>query len=485
MEFRDNVPFNTQNLEPVDSRRDYPQPDSGQSVDSTQESGADESEVDYSSEEDSSSNESTAEDSADDELEDEPIEGVPYIGPNDTWAAARVLQTDQSSLQPRGAQAVSQDDLMFEPVVPAKRGRKPKHSRGGYSNVAEEPRPSFGRNWERKLRSKNKFKKEIFGVGRRGGPGRRGTHVTADPGSRFKDLQMKSTQAFFNGQLEFAAELATQAIRANPDMFASHSLLSQIYFEMGRRHDSLLTLWAGAHPRREADNWREVAQRTLEIRGDRSDETLSQVLYCWSRVLALDSRNTNARKQRLAIYLEQDRWLKACKECAKILRINPKDLDCLHQHADLCAKLNRSRDSKDAFEKTFDRYKAEDPSAAMGELSFFDLNVYLDMICNRREWEEGLKVLKKNARWLCGRKDDKIWDDLGDDDREWDVEDHPRRDAVPGFQSGGSGSEQYDLPLEIRAKMGIFRLRMPTRNITEAFVSLADLLRVRMSLTSR
>ncbi|KAI9670277.1 MAG: transcription factor TFIIIC subunit tfc4 [Alyxoria varia] len=469
MESRDNVSLNTQNLAPVDSRRDHPGPDSGLPVDSRRASETDAWGGDDSSDDDSISNESIAEESADDELEDEPIEGVPYIGPNDTWAAAQVLQTNQSFGQPRDPQSVAQDELMFEPIVRSKRGRKPKHGRGGYSNASEVPRRALGRDWERTLRSKNKFKKEVFGVGRRGGPGRRGTHATADPGNRFKDLQMSSTQAFFNGQLENAAELATQAIRANPDMFAPHSLLSQIYFEMGRKHDSLVTLWAGAHPRREADNWREVAQRTLEIRGDRSDETLSQVLYCWSRVLVLDSRDINARKQRLEIYLEQDRWLKACKEYGKILKITPKDLDCLHQHAELCAKLNKSRDAKDAFERAFARYQADDPSAAAGELSFFDLNVYLDMICNLREWEEGLKVLKQNSRWLCGRKDDKIWDDLGDDDREWDVEDHPRRVKVLGFKSGESGPEQYDLPLEIRAKMGIYRLRMPTRNVTEAF----------------
>jgi len=71
-----------------------------------------------------------------------------------------------------------------------------------------------------------------------------------------------------------------------------------------------------------------------------------------------------------------------------------------------------------------------------------------------------------------GRGRETHWDDIVEDDREWDSKDIPRRSQVQHFSPGQYGSMTYGdgLPLEIRIKLGIYRLRLGN-HVKEALVS--------------
>jgi general transcription factor 3C polypeptide 3 (transcription factor C subunit 4) len=74
---------------------------------------------------------------------------------------------------------------------------------------------------------------------------------------------------------------------------------------------------------------------------------------------------------------------------------------------------------------------------------------------------------------MLGRKDDIMWADFEDDDREWDSQDSPRRIKTNGYIPNHWPRDSYGLglPLELRVKMGLFRLKMGDRHHEEAMVS--------------
>jgi general transcription factor 3C polypeptide 3 (transcription factor C subunit 4) len=71
-----------------------------------------------------------------------------------------------------------------------------------------------------------------------------------------------------------------------------------------------------------------------------------------------------------------------------------------------------------------------------------------------------------------GRSAEVFWDNH-DDDREWDLDDEPRRTQVKEYSPGRYPLETYGegLPIELREKIGLIRLGMGTKYHAEALVS--------------
>lgn len=72
-------------------------------------------------------------------------------------------------------------------------------------------------------------------------------------------------------------------------------------------------------------------------------------------------------------------------------------------------------------------------------------------------WRNLITRIKGIARWLCGRQYETWWDDRPDD-AEWDL-DNSRRRLDPRFVTA-SRPEAYQLPLDIRIKLGKARLNL-------------------------
>jgi len=308
---------------------------------------------------------------------------------------------------------------------------------------------------------------------RGGRKGKRGPRAIAEPSPEFKALQGRATTAFLEGDFETAADFSRQAIQNNPEVFAAHSLLSQIYLEMGNREESLAVLWSGAHTKRETGVWWEVAHRTKELAGEDTVATSNQLMYCYSQIIRLDSSDFEARKGRLDQYMDQGFKGKAIRECEQLLRLRPNDLDCLQMLAELCRRGDEVESAKKAYEKAVKHYRSVQMDGFGGGFSFSDLNIYLEVFASLEQWDEGVATLKSLARWLCGRRGELYWDKYPGNDCEWDLEDAPRRVLIPEFQPSPFGSEAYGdgLPPEIRAKLGIFRLHLGPGHRKEALVS--------------
>lgn len=306
----------------------------------------------------------------------------------------------------------------------------------------------------------------------RGGKGiKRGPRKPLEPNLEFKALLSQATTAFIANDYEEVEHLALKAINFNPEMFAAHSLLSEVHMARGYRDKALTALFNGAHTRPgDAQVWHRVAQSILEREEDDGNSALPDAIYCLSRVINIQQDNLEARYQRASLNRVLGYNGRAANEYEQLLRYLPHDTDILRQLAEIYIELGEVDVALQHFDEGIVHHQSKE-STMLKSFSWSDVNVYTELYGYKDQYKLGIKKLKSLSRWLLGRKQDNIWETIEGDDREWDLDDQPRRVAVPGFVPGRFPTHSYGdgLPLELRVKLGVYRLR--SGESAEALVS--------------
>lgn len=308
---------------------------------------------------------------------------------------------------------------------------------------------------------------------------KRGQRKPLEPSVEFKALHSQATMAFIDNDYEEAEKLALKAIAVNPEMFPAHSLLSEVYMARGHPAKALAALWNGAHTRpRDIQVWLRVAQLILERSGEDKYSSTRDALYCFNRIISVDSSDVKARHQRAALHRDLGNHGKAAYDYEYLLNQFPHDTTILRLLAETYIVLDDVDTPVSYYDLSFSHYRVKEPNHVTS-VSWSDINVYAELFGIKREYAKGISQIKTLSRWLLGRGNDISWEGFDADDREWDVEDQPRRALAKGFVAG-----QYDvalygkgLPIELRIKLGIYRLNMGDQHLREAFVR-ADFLKL-------
>lgn len=310
--------------------------------------------------------------------------------------------------------------------------------------------------------------------GARGGKGiKRGPRRPLEPSPEFKMLHSQATEAFIDGDYERATELVQQAILVNPEMFAAHSLLSEIFLARGEKDKAVTALFSGAHTRpRDPTVWHKVARLLQERAGEDRQKTLNDMIYCYSRIIEIDGKAYNARFQRATAYRELGYNGRAASEYERILKELPHNIRALRHLAETYIDMQDVQKALDYYLASIDYYMTLDNDENM-EFSWSDVNICAELYAYVGDPRKGLQLLSSVSRWLLGRKDDTMWDAYIDDDREWDAADSPRRIKTDGFIPNTYPLDSYGLglPMELRIKLGTFRLKLGDRYFEEALVS--------------
>lgn len=368
--------------------------------------------------------------------------------------------------------AISEDERAIGEVTKPGRGRPRGRGRGRGAGRGR------GRGWKWALKgTEHDPKLQKDAEKRRGRPSgpRTGPHAkkskrrqrAEDPGPEFKKLQEQATGAFLSGKLDTAMDLARQAVMTNPEVYVAHSLLSDILIAKGNHKDALGALMTGANIKKDPDLWLLVANKTLEMAGSlRTRAEYDQAVFCLTKAIHYSHGEDNfeLRTRRRDLHLDAGHDVKARIDTKVLLRARPDDLDNLKLYAELCLE-SRDHFEMNAGRETYDEtFKLFDDSDAFGDVDtqWAHLNMYLDLVDRTKEPDYAISQLKRLARWFLGRKDDEFWDDVTQDDREFDSG-HERRNDIPEFRnSSDHNPELYGdgLPLDLRVKLGMFRLKM-------------------------
>lgn len=255
-------------------------------------------------------------------------------------------------------------------------------------------------------------------------------------------------------------------------MFAAHSLLSEIFLARGEKDKAVTALFSGAHTRpRDPDVWYKVAKLIQDRGGENPQKALTDRIYCYSRVIEIDSRSYNARFQRAAAYRELGYNGRAATEYERILKELPHNIRALRHLAETYIDMQDVQRAIDYYMDGIKYYMSLDTEDSL-QFSWSDLNIFVELLSYEKQHELGLRLLTSVSRWLLGRNEDKIWDEYLDDDREWDASHSPRRIKTDGFipEMFPENSYGLGLPMELRMKLGIFRLKLGDRHLNEALV---------------
>ncbi|CBX98229.1 hypothetical protein IAQ61_010326 [Plenodomus lingam] len=343
-----------------------------------------------------------------------------------------------------------------------KRGRPPGRGRGGYHGSAS----------TRGRRS-----------GKRGRPsGPRGPRRVADPGQEFKELQKQANERFIAKDYEAALGYAQKAIQLNPEIFDAYNIASEIYAAMGEEESSIAALIAGAPTKRDAGLWQFIIERINKLDpehypGYSETAKSTAILACLNQIILLND-NYEARSHKLEIEAQLGHASRCMVLGLKMLKTRKEqgedpDVEVLKIMAMMGTSSPRQTRMHlhkliTSFEEAIKIFTDVSRDVEDNELDWEMINIYLDLLDRKGDCSKGIEQLRKLARWKQGRREETYWDDQKDD-REFDVEDEPRRVAVPQFQRKSQDAKYgQTLPLEIRTKLGIFRLRHSPDDFAEA-----------------
>ena len=380
------------------------------------------------------------------------------------------------------------------------RGERGQRGRGGYkwALVGTEWDAAKRRKEARAQRGRGQSRGRADGETRRSGAPR-GPRKPADPGPEYKKHMTEATQAWMDNDLDRAFEAARLAVQANPEVWTAHNLLSEILLKLGRKEDAVGALMSGANTKKDAEVWIRAAERTLELAGDdRTDHHRGQALFAYSHAVQRSANDPDmqyiARTGKRDMAIELEDYHEARLQGKAMIRLRPHEMDSIRLYAELCA------DSKDitelfglreAYETAFAAVEAGEESLGDPAEAWSQINIYLEVLdrifagdITSGFFEQGKKIrnailmLRRLARLILGRRDERFWDDFVDD-REFDSS-NERRNLVGEFQQGKVSRDKAlygdGLPLELRVKLGLFRIKLGMLHHQEGLQHLDHLL---------
>jgi general transcription factor 3C polypeptide 3 (transcription factor C subunit 4) len=300
----------------------------------------------------------------------------------------------------------------------------------------------------------------------------------------YRRLIQIAHDAHFKDDHQTAIEYATQAITLDPSIFNAHQLLSEIYADMGNEFKSLQVLIIGAPAARSTELWYNLIDRVEAIDPEEypiCNKRLKTdlILECLRWIIQLDKSDYEARRMKLDAESQlPNRESKCVFLSERMLKMRPYDAHVLMTMARTGTKdakqtrLNLRR-IIDSFDTSIEYFLAEDKPAT-SNFNWSLLNIYLDVLSRTGNYQHCLSRLKALSRWLQNRAHETYWD-RWDDDREFDEDDVPRRKEAPQFSRRPGRQPGYgkleDFPLEMRVKLGLFRMRLGPSHLKEAMVS--------------
>ncbi|KAI0532387.1 hypothetical protein GGR58DRAFT_490450 [Xylaria digitata] len=310
------------------------------------------------------------------------------------------------------------------------------------------------------------------GRGGRGRGARRGPRKAAEPTGDVKYRINMASNAYMDGRLDEAIEWVEDAIRINAETYRAWTLLASLLEEKGDPKGSFTARVFSCHLQpKHVEGWLYCAEIGIELRDELPQDAahfLEQVSICYSAALRADINNRQARHGRAAIAAERGQIRTAAKDYLYLLEHGEYDVHALRSYAEMtmilasAGKRNLYKPSSaiDWYHRAFThfRYNGMDDRHP---LEWQDINYFTGLLFYVEHTKDALYELKSLARWLLGRSDESFWDDWQDDDREWDI-DSARRVGLEGFRYGKYPESSYGsgLPLDVRAKLAVYRLKL-------------------------
>ncbi|KAI0391317.1 hypothetical protein F5Y17DRAFT_441000 [Xylariaceae sp. FL0594] len=344
----------------------------------------------------------------------------------------------------------------------------------GYSDEEDEDNPRRARRGRRR------------GQQARGKGVKRGPRKAAEPTGDVKYRINMASEAYMNGRLDEAIDWVEDAIRINAETYRAWVLLASLLEEKGDLKGSFTARVFSCHLQpKHVEGWLHCAEIGIALRDELPEEAptlLDQSSVCYSAALRADINNRQARHGRAAIAVERRQYRTAAKDYLYLLEHGEYDVHALRSYAEMTILLastgKRGYYKPESAIEWYRRAFAYFRSHGIDDryvLEWQDVDIFVGLLAYIGQTKDALCELKSLARWMLGRQDEDFWDDWQDDDREWDV-DNVRRLGFEEFREGKYPESSYggSLPLELRAKLAVYRLKLGDLDEAQRHVDFFD-----------
>jgi general transcription factor 3C polypeptide 3 (transcription factor C subunit 4) len=371
--------------------------------------------------------------------------------------------------------------------------------RSGYISDADSDYLDYKQSMNKLSKDVDNLRNEKPAAGGRGrGKRRRGTGRGSNPhrGPRkAKELTGpiklrlgKATQLFIAQQTDEAMALVDEVIGINSETYEAWTLKASLFQEKGNIEFAIESLWVAAHLRhKHVDPWFNCATLCLEGTGASRPLHLTRAQRCYANATRSNPLSVEAYLGKAYVYFERGIFPMAQNIYEQTMkRLRPHNLEILRRigecgtaafHAGFASGETAVTAGRAEIEVAINHYEKEiahfktDPSDFEDEVGWSEAVAYCELFTLDGRYERAIKELRALARWLLGREEETFWDDVVENDAEWDITD-ARRNLNPSYKPDATRLDLYGqgLPLELRAKLGIYRLRQGKE--VEAMVSL-------------
>ncbi|RKF80761.1 Transcription factor tau subunit sfc4 [Golovinomyces cichoracearum] len=254
---------------------------------------------------------------------------------------------------------------------------------------------------------------------------------------------------------------AAEIIRINAETYEAWNLIATSLHELGQVDNALKALMYAAHLRpKEPLPWVVAAEYALNETGSLRERYLTNAAFCYSGAIRANPRDLDIRFKKAAVLIERGNLGNAIAEYRHILSRCPHDLGVLDTLAELSIDCGDVQSVLALYAQSIAHFQSfNDVSTTLFDWS--NVDVYITLHEFSGDHKRAILELKSIARWLLGRKDEEYWDNIIDNDCEWDLDDS-RRISVPGFKLGKHpwASYGHSLPIQLRMKLGLYRLQL-------------------------
>lgn len=304
--------------------------------------------------------------------------------------------------------------------------------------------------------------------------GVRGPRKAVEPTLEIKLLLGRANEAFIRKDYDTAERYTTQVIQMNAETYAAHALLSGIFIERGEIQLGIVAQMSAAHLRpKHVSVWKLCVNLILENGQENRASYLTDAVYCYTRIVRINPQDVEARYQRALLLRELGHNGRAALEFEQMLELVPNDTTLLRHLAEVCIDLGEINRAIEPYHQHILHSMSLDDGRD-DNFTWSDVNIFVELFGYKGDYSGGVRELKMLSRYLLGREQESYWDDVQEDDREWDLDDDPRRTSLAEFTPGQYGREAYGegLPLELRVKLGLYRLKIDGGHSSEALVGL-------------
>lgn len=272
-----------------------------------------------------------------------------------------------------------------------------------------------------------------------------------------RDNFAKANEAFVKQDLNTAIKYYKEVVRLDTTNFSAYKTLGEIY-QMKGNMNKCCSLWlcAAACVPWDIVFWGTVAELSAQL------GHIDQAIHCYNHAINYRPKGTMPDPQylldRAMLHKQKRLFGRALEGFQRLHRMFPTDPQYVKHLASVYCEQKRLNDAVRLYKNILDENIANKPDLKFVVFNWSALNILCELLITQHNWYEGVKIIKKAARFLQRRMDEHWWTD--DDDAEFD----DRRPTViaklvPRDQNKYL-SREHGLPIDIRFKLAQFRLEM-------------------------